>query len=358
MAKLTQIDKNMKAKITRNSLQYQDVRRTNAKIYGLVENEYNRLPKAQRKMASKSLRYLQNNLSGGRVRFITNSKNLGIKVKLKNSDLIYNFSYIGFSGIDCYKGYDQSNLEFMGVCCPWIHRKRAKTQFKLSGERELITLYLPIYNSIEKLEIGVDNDAYIEPPTEYERQKPILFYGSSITQGGCASRAGNSYCALVSRYLNSDFECLGFSGNAKGEPWLADYIAQKDMSVFVYDYDFNAPNAEYLKKTHLPFLKTILQKQPDLPVVMMSKPSAKLEGEDLERREIIRDTYNWAKNEGYNVYFIDGETLFGKEGSECCTVDKIHPNDLGFYRMAQTLYPVLKEILEQSEHKENKNDKY
>ncbi len=349
MSKLTVIDKNMKAKIAETFLQYKDVRSTNAKIYGLVENEYNRLPKPQRKMASKSLLYLQNNLSGGRVRFITNSKNLGIRVKLKNSDLIYNFSYIGFSGVDCYKGYDQNRLEFMGVCCPPIYRKRAKTQFKLSGEREQITLYLPIYNSIEKLEIGVDNGAYIEAPVEYKREKPMLFYGSSITQGGCASRAGNNYCAMVSRYLDSDFVCLGFSGNAKGELWLADYIAQQEMSVFIYDYDFNAPNAEYLKKTHLPFLKKILEKQPNLPVVMMSKPSAKLEGEDIERREIIRDTYNWAKNEGYDVYFIDGETLFGQEGSECCTVDKIHPNDLGFYRMAQTLYPVLKEILEKSE---------
>lgn len=345
MPKLNKIDKNMKSRDINSSLKYQDVRKTDAKIYGLVENEYNRLPLKQRKMCSKSLLHLQSNLSGGRVRFITNSKKLGIRVKLKNSDLIYNFSYIGFSGIDCYKGFDEKSLEFMGVCCPNIYGKRAKSEFCLSGEDEQITLYLPIYNSIEKLEIGIDSQAYIKEPKEYKRTEPIIFYGSSITQGGCASRAGNSYCALVSRWLSSDFICYGFSGNAKGETWLADYIAEKEMSVFVYDYDFNAPNLEHLKNTHLPFIRRILEKQPHLPVIMMSKPSAKLFGEDIERRNLIRSNCEKLKSEGYNVIFLDGEKLFDERYSECCTVDKIHPNDLGFYSMAQKLYPILEEIL-------------
>ena len=346
MSKIGNVDKNMNSKNNKSKLEYIDVRKTDAKIYGLVENEYNRLPKQQRQMANKKLRYLQDNTSGGRIRFITNSKKLGIKVKLKHSDLIYNFSYIGFSGIDCYSGFDNKNLNFLGVCCPNIYRKKAKTEFNLSGKDEQITLYLPIYNSIEKLEIAVEDGAYIKSPNPYKNEIPIVYYGSSITQGGCSSRAGNSYCALVSRWLDSDFECLGFSGNAKGELWLAEYIANKQMSAFVYDYDFNAPNIEHLKSTYLPFIKTILDVNPTLPVIMMSKPSAHLEGEDIERRNFIKKTYEDLKNQGYNVYFIDGETLFGTDSNECCTVDKIHPNDLGFYRMAKNVYSVLENIVQ------------
>lgn len=345
MAGISNFDKNMKAFKASNSLNFIDAKKTQAKLYGTADNEYHRFPKEQRKKCSKALLYLEENLSGARLRFITNSKTLGIRVKLKNSDLIYNFSYIGFSGIDCYKENADGAYEFLGVCCPGIYKKRAKTQFSLSGEDESITLYLPIYNSIEKLEIGIEQGAYIKKPREYEKTTPIVYYGSSITQGGCASRAGNSYCALVSRWLDSDFYCYGFSGNARGEAWIADYIAQKQMSVFVYDYDFNAPNFEHLKKTHMPFIKRILEANPKLPVIMMSKPSAKLSAEDAKRRDFIRQNCEELKEQGYNTIFIDGETLFFDEIKECCTVDKIHPNDLGFYCMAKKLYPILKDLI-------------
>ena len=115
----------------------------------------------------------------------------------------------------------------------------------------------------------------------------LNFYGSSITQGGCASRSSNSYCALVSRWLDSDFYCLGFSGGAMGEPWMAEYISQLPMSCFVYDYDHNAPSPDYLRQTHRPFLQTILDKNPALPVIAMSRPYPNLPGTDSERREMI-----------------------------------------------------------------------
>lgn len=347
MPNIGKIDKNMKSKDFFSLLKFTDVRDTQAKIYGLIKNEYHRLPKEVRQKCSKSLLYLENNLSGGRVRFKTNSKRLGIKVWLKNSDLIYNFSYIGFCGIDSYIEKADGSLDFLGVCCPQIYKKKAKAEFSLTGKDEEIILYLPLYNSIEKLEIGVDEGAYIKSPKEYEKTKPLVFYGSSITQGGCASRAGNSYCALVSRWLKSDFYCYGFSGNAKGEAFLAQYLSQKEMSAFIYDYDFNAPSLAHLKKTHMLFIKTILEEKPNLPVVMMSKPSAKLSPTDSKRRDFIKKNCEELKNQGYNTVFIDGETLFSKEIGECCTVDGIHPNDLGFYCMAKRLYPILKEFTEE-----------
>lgn len=346
MSRLVDADPNMGVKVQGGELTFVDVRSTEAKIYGLPHGEYVRLPAAQRALASDKLLYLQSSTSGGRVRFLTDAKRLGIRMRVTNTDLIYNFSNIGYAGIDCYSGM-RDPLRAIGICAPPISGTLAQTQLELSGMLQLITLYLPLYDGIESLELAVEPGASIQAPPPYTHETPILFYGSSITQGGCASRAGNNYCALVSRWLDSDFTCLGFSGCAKGELWLADYIAGQPMSCFVYDYDHNAPDPAYLRSTHKPFLETILQKRPDLPVLMLSKPAPQPGGPDDERREIIRETWAWARSCGARAWFLDGASLFGDRGSECCTVDGVHPNDLGFYRMAEAVFPVLREALEE-----------
>ncbi len=195
----------------------------------------------------------------------------------------------------------------------------------------------------------MEEDARVEAPTPYELGRPMVFYGSSITEGGCASRAANAYSALLSKWLDADYMNLGFSGSAKGEPELAAYIAGLEMSVFVYDYDHNAPDPEHLEKTHEPFFRTIRQAQPELPVLFLTKPDFDLDpAAAMLRRSIILRTCENARASGdQNVYFIDGETYFGSKDREACTVDGCHPNDLGFMRMAETIYPVLQNILTQ-----------
>ena len=129
-------------------------------------------------------------------------------------------------------------------------------------------------------------------------------------------------------------------------PPLADYINTFDMSIFVYDYDHNAPNAEHLRNTHEPFFLRIREKHPDLPVIMMSKPAEIYSEDDILRREIIRTTYENAIAAGdKNVYFIDGETFYGEKERSLCSIDCVHPNDLGFLRMADTIEPVMRRIL-------------
>lgn len=112
----------------------------------------------------------------------------------------------------------------------------------------------------------------IGKPTPYSIEKPIVFYGSSITQGGCASRPGNSYTHIICRWLDANMVNLGFSGNAKGEPEMAELISQIDMGALVMDYDHNAPDAEYLLNTHENFFKIIRSNHPYLPVIFVSKP--------------------------------------------------------------------------------------
>ena len=128
---------------------------------------------------------------------------------------------------------------------------------------------------------------------------------------------------------------------------LSEYIAGLDMSVFVYDYDHNAPTKEHLAETHYPFYKTVREKNPTLPIICINAHNARPSRLHDERRLIILDTYNRARAEGdENVYFIDGDLLFPEDIIANCTVDGCHPNDLGFYFMAKSIAPLIKELLE------------
>ena len=118
-------------------------------------------------------------------------------------------------------------------------------------------------------------------------------------------------------------------------------IKETGADIFCYDYDHNAPDKEHLLKTHEPFFKMIRAENPDIPVIMVSKPDP-IGEEDEKRRDIIKATYENALASGdKNVYFIDGADL-GVTGD--ATVDGCHPNDLGFYRMAEKIGDVIEKI--------------
>ena len=129
---------------------------------------------------------------------------------------------------------------------------------------------------------------------------------------------------------------------------VAEYIKNIDMSAFVYDYDHNAETPEDLQRTHKPFFDVIRKQNPNLPIIMMTRPCGDLDAEDMERRRrIVLDTYENAVASGdKNVYFVDGKEMFGKEERHACTMDLIHPTDLGFMRMAEYILPTLKKALE------------
>lgn len=342
--RLDEIDPNMEAVPLENGLLFQDVRHTPACIHGLIEGEYARLPAALRPLASGKLLPMQYSTSGGRVRFLTDSRRLGLRMLASNASGLYNMAYTGYAGIDCYLG-EGPGARYLATRCPPLGERFLESEIPLPGTLSLVTLYLPLYSGIERMELGIEPGAALLAPAPYTHEKSIVFYGSSITQGGCASRPSNSYCALVSRWLDSDFTCLGFSGGAKGESWMAEYIASLSMSCFVYDYDYNAPSPEYLRQTHRLFLETILNKNPELPVVALSRPNPDLSGPDAERREIVEETCAWAAAQGVRIWFVDGAQILGDWGRDSCTVDGIHPNDLGFWRMAESVLPCLREAL-------------
>ena len=293
-----------------------------------------------------SLKHHGRRPSGARIGFKTDATEFTVKITLETLNID-----VGMSIYNCQSAYvtvgDRQTSTYMGLLNPKNYEnKEFEKTFKKSAKMEDVTVWLPRNEVVSEVEIIVDDDAKVEAPTPY-KYGPILYYGSSITESGLATTMTNSYNAILSRWLDVDYYNLGFSGRAKGELAIADYINTiPDLKLFVYDYDFNAPNLEHLENTHEVFFKRIREKNPELPILIMSAPSFDYLKDAAKRRDVIKKTYTNALAAGdKNVYFIDGETFFGDEDRELCTVDRIHPNDLGFYRMAKTILPVMKEIL-------------
>lgn len=313
----------------------------------LLPDRFWRLPEEMLPQVSSGVASRAIHPVGGRIRFRTNSGTVTIRTQLRTNVVDWAIPLSGSAGADVYIGRG-SMIRYVGVASPKDYEsKEGILTFSKDKVMEDITIHLPRNEELEGVLIELEDDAQVAAPTPYATEQPMVFYGSSITEGGCASRAANAYTALLSKWLDADYINLGFSGSAKGEPEMADYIAGLDMSVFIYDYDHNAPDAEHLEKTHEPFFRTIRQAQPELPILILTKPDFDLDRENARlRRSIIYRTYDQARASGdRNVFFIDGESYFGTKDREACTVDGCHPNDLGFMRMAETIYPVLEQIL-------------
>lgn len=291
---------------------------------------------------TEEVRYLAYNTSGMRIRFRSDTTVIALKAKVSDLEEMPHMPLTGSSGFDIYVGAGIAQ-QFV-VCFAPDSGSRLVVgdhNFGSGGMRE-ITINLPLYNGVEYLALGIIKGSSVECAKPYAHAAPIVFYGSSITQGGCASRPGNSYPLILSRMLDADADIinLGFSGSAKGEPAIADYIARLEMGAFVLDYDYNAPSADHLKDTHYRFYQAIRSKHPLMPIVMTSRPDFKASDQEaVVRRSIVLGTYLKAFESGdSNVAFVDGERLFGSHIRDACTVDGCHPNDLGFMRMAETLY--------------------
>ena len=189
-----------------------------------------------------------------------------------------------------------------------------------------ITINFPLYSGVTELWIGLNRNSTLEKRADYKIGRPVLYYGSSITQGGCASRPGMAYETIISRRLDADFINLGSNGSARAEQPIADYLASLDPVVFVMDYDYNAPDPEYLAKTHENLYRTFRVAHPDTPVIMVGKSDFWLCNEsNMERRDVIYRTYNNARLRGEKVIFIDDHSLFPTNMREECTVDNCHP---------------------------------
>ena len=341
--KISDIDKNLAVENTTglDGIVWLDVKDPPFSIHGLWQTEkgvgFLRMPEETAKAASDGVYWLSHHTAGGRIRFRTDSPWIALKAVMPDNGTMPHITMLGQSGFDLYRS-DAGVYEYAGSFMPGNRHHGYDTWKPTDGKRHTYTVNMPLYDPVEEVYIGLSKDAEIDVPEPYAYEKPVLYYGSSITQGGCASRPGNAYQAMISRRLDADFVNLGFSGSAKAEPAMREYLASLSASVFVCDYDHNAPNADHLEATHRPLYETYRAANPDTPIVFVSKPDFHPGTEDERRRGIVIATYEYALSRGdTKVSFVDGARLFDGPFADSCTVDGCHPNDLGFFRMAEKI---------------------
>ncbi len=342
MKNIADIDSNFKVgtSLNREGLRFYDVEEDPFRVHGIFwqDGKYRRLPEKVAASVSEGVHYLHANTAGGRVRFRTDSSCVAISAKMEGIGKMPHFALTGSAGFDLYIRKEQGEEFFRSFVPPFDIEDgyESLVEFGTKEERE-ITINFPLYSDVCRLYIGLDADAFVDEPVPYRIEKPIVYYGSSITQGGCASRPGNCYQAYVSRMFEVDHINLGFSGSARGEDAIIDYMQTLDMSVFVCDYDHNAPSVSHLQNTHEKLVQAIRKAHPDIPIIIMCRPAYHMADEVRQRLEIVKQTYRNAVAAGdRKVYLVEETALNGECGKEG-TVDITHPNDFGFAVMAKAV---------------------
>ena len=314
-------------------------------VHGLFwsEGKFRRMPREVAEATSQGVAYLHASTAGGRIRFVTDSPFVAIKAEVAAKGYMAHFAMTGSAGFDLY-----ADNEYIKTFVPPLnYTKGYESIIALPGERKKRTIMIdfPLYSHVSEVYVGLITDATLEKAPDYRVSLPAVYYGSSITQGGCASRPGTCYQAPISRHFDLDYINLGFSGNAKGEDAMIEYLASLPMSVFFLDYDHNAPSVEHLAATHEKLFLAFRKTHPETPVIMMTRPKARLTADEEKRRAVVEATYRNALAAGdKNVYFIDGTALTALCGNEG-TVDNCHPTDFGFAAMADALIKLI-----ESEH--------
>ena len=346
------IDKNLKVEtsIKKTDIVFYDCRDESFDIYGVIppdgnENKFLRMPQAVADATNDGVKSLNACTAGGRLKFKTDSPYVAIHAELTGVSRMPHMAFTGSLGFDLYEVVDGKEKYVKTFVPPVAEQNVFEGVIELGGvkERELV-INFPLYSGVKSLFIGLSESASVGKASKYAYTVPVVYYGSSITQGGCASRPGNSYQQMICRRLSCDYVNLGFSGNARGETAIAEYIAGLKMSVFVYDYDHNAPTVEHLAATHKPMFDIIRAAQPDLPIIMASSTPT-INNADA-RFEIIKRTYDIAKSEGdENVYLIDGRRIFDGNCEDNGTVDGCHPTDWGFSAMAKAFGDVIESVI-------------
>lgn len=317
---------------------------------------YDRFPARARGVVPEPVWNLSTSSAGIAIRFRTDAEWIACRWSLRSEGLAMDhMPATGMSGVDLYMRMPEALQKPPGQVWHWIGTGRPTQQVMEArlaggipaGEHEFI-LYLPLYNGTTALEIGVPSGATIAAAAE--RGRPFVVWGTSITQGGCASRPGMAYPAIMGRKLDMPHINLGFSGNGQMQPEVADFINELDPAVFVLDCLPNMQPDLITERTG-PLVRLLRQSHPATPIVLVENieyqaaaalPASKRGYQ--AKNEALKTVYEGLLAEGITgLTYVEGEPLFGNDGE--ATVDGTHATDLGFLRLAEGLTPVLAQTL-------------
>ena len=359
-------DPNMANKDAADQTIWHDARTLPMEGKGFADSDgpYCRLPARAKGKVSDGVWHLSHESAGMSVRFETDATTISARWKLfdegtvgANPLAMDHMAAAGVSGLDLYIKDPARGWRWVGVGRPQQRVNTVQLVEGLAPGTKSFRLYLPLYNALESLEIGVPVGAAFGKGDRHRQTAggaspllPVVYYGTSITQGGCASRPGMAYTSIVGRWLDCQTINLGFSGCGQAEPEMADLVGEIDAAVYVVDCVANVVPKDLPRIEAL--VRRLRQFHPQTPIVLVEQVYF-IYGEYVDRvyREnkakniYLHDLYERLLAEGWRgVHYVPGAALLGHDGEAC--VAGVHPTDLGFLRMAEIIAPVVKRALE------------
>jgi len=307
---------------------------------------FDRFPSVAAQSVTSKVWELSRDSAGMMVRFETNSPEIWADYTLKEARLNgSNMTPIGASGLDLYARDETGAWRWAGVARPSQQQVKTKIISGLApGSREY-AVYLPLYNGIENLSIGVSPDAKFTP-LKPRTEKPIVFYGTSINHGASASRPGMVHTAILGRRFDRPVVNLGFSGNGRMHAEVGELLVKIDAAVFVIDCLPNM-NADAVRERCIPLVRQIRDARPDTPIVLVEDRRntnswilPERDAHHTRNHAALRECYQQLLTDGVTgLYYVPGDNLLGHDGEGA--TDGSHPSDLGFMRQANIIGPVV-----------------
>jgi hypothetical protein len=311
---------------------------------------YDRLPAKAESVVRDAVWNLSRDSAGMLVRFKTDSPEIHVRYQLFRERLaMSHMPATGVSGVDLYGRDAAGTWRWAAVARPTAQGVKAKLIDGLDGSEREYTLYLPLYNGIDSLQIGVPTGVKFQPIAP-RKKKPIVFYGTSITHGACASRPGMPHPAILGRRLNLPIINLGFSGNGKMEAEVGSLLCELSAAAYVIDCLPNMDGTQVSERA-VPLVRQLREAQPEAPIILVEDRTftnawirESRRQHHAQSRAQLRKAFGQLQKSGTSeLYYLEGENLLGKD-SEGAT-DGSHPSDLGFMRQADAFEPILREVL-------------
>ncbi|GCB34588.1 hydrolase [Bacteroides faecalis] len=313
---------------------------------------YERFPDSLKNISRAPLWNLSRNSAGMAIRFRSNSTKIAAKWETLGNNHMNHMTDVGVKGLDLYCLQKDGKWRFVNSGRPTGKTTQATIIANMQPEEREYMLYLPLYDGLVSLSIGVDSLSTITQPAVESpvRTKPVVFYGTSILQGGCANRPGMAHTNIISRRLNRECINLGFSGNALLDLEVARIMAEVDAGVFVLDFVPNA-SVKQMQERMETFYNIIRKKHPDTPIVFIEDPifthslfDQNIAREVQRKNQTLNEIFTLLKKKGEkNIYLIHSDKMLGDDGE--ATVDGIHFTDLGMMRYADLVCPFIQKLI-------------
>ncbi len=315
-----------------------------------TEKYFDRLPARAKGVVRGPVWSLSRHSAGMLARFQTDAREIWVDYTVTSPSLAMpHMPATGVSGIDLYAQTDSGQWRWLSVSRPTKQTTKAKLISGITPGKRAYTVYLPLYNGTESLKIGVPAGASFTP-IEPRQEKPIVFYGTSITHGACASRPGMPHPAILGRRLDRPVINLGFSGNGRMEPEVGSLLAELDPAVYVIDCLPNMVGSMVAERAK-PLVEQLRQARPDTPILLVEDRTyantpflPERQQRHEQSRRALRAAYDALIQSGATrLGYVDGDSLLGEDRDD--TTDGSHPSDLGFFRQANAIEPQLRRLL-------------